>query len=454
MQKIAVIISIFLLTVSGTSIICTKSIETVDEIKNDINNNYSEAFIGYTVIASLSEKYQPFLIDMDGNVLHIWKNLSDSVIVLPDGSAVGPSNTRDDYIFGREYCNMIQEEWNGSIVWNFSNWDDENTGTMMARQHHDFQRQGNPVGYYAPGQKFVTNGTTLVLAHKNENKKEVSKHEIVDDVIYEVDWSGNFTDFEWHASDHIDAMGFNYLSRLGIYFFPGSNILWHTLDMEDVWFLKSSWLHTNSMSRLGENKWYEAGDERFNPGNIIINSRHSRIIMIISRETGEIVWKVGPNYSPNTKEGKMLKGLVGQHHAHMIPKGLPGEGNILVFDNGGFAGYGLSGMPNHFRTYSRVIEFNPVTLEIEWEYTHRNGSYLIPSGENHKFFSPFTSSAQRLPNGNTLITEGNCKRIFEVNKDKEIVWEYIFEYGSLYRAYRVPPEWIPGNPAGYDFWEQ
>ena len=57
---------------------------------------------------------------------------------------------------------------------------------------------------------------------------------------------------------------------------------------------------------------------------------------------------------------------------------------------------------------------------------------------------------QRLPNGNTLITEGTDGRLIEVTRDHEIVWEYISPYygkngnhNMIYRAYRLPYEWIP-----------
>jgi hypothetical protein len=55
----------------------------------------------------------------------------------------------------------------------------------------------------------------------------------------------------------------------------------------------------------------------------------------------------------------------------------------------------------------------------------------------NRFYRPFISSAQRLPNGNTLITEGSGGRIFEVTSDHEIVWEYISAYwGALNRKNR------------------
>lgn len=45
-------------------------------------------------------------------------------------------------------------------------------------------------------------------------------------------------------------------------------------------------MHINSMSVLGENKWYDQGDERFHPENIIIDGRNSNILAIISKKQG------------------------------------------------------------------------------------------------------------------------------------------------------------------------
>ena len=73
----------------------------------------------------------------------------------------------------------------------------------------------------------------------------------------------------------------------------------------------------------------------------------------------------------------------------------------------------------------------------------------MPNDAN-RFYSPFISSAQRLPNGNTLITEGSGGRIIEVTSQHDIVWEYISPYwgkllamNMVYRAYRLPYEWAP-----------
>lgn len=216
-------------------------------------------------------------------------------------------------------------------------------------------------------------------------------------------------------------------------------------------------MHINNFATLGENKWYDGGDERFHPDNIIFDARNSNILGIIEKKTGKIVWRIGPDFNESEATRK-LGWIIGQHHLHMIPKGLPGEGDLLVFDNGGEGGYGVpnpasaNGVNNAHRDYSRVLQFNPVTLEITWQYTPLEAGHFLFSDAS-KFYSSYISAAQRLPNGNTLITEGSDGRLIEVTPDHEIVWEYINPYfnkmfgkftnNMIYRAYRVPYEWIP-----------
>jgi hypothetical protein len=74
---------------------------------------------------------------------------------------------------------------------------------------------------------------------------------------------------------------------------------------------------------------------------------------------------------------------------------------------------------------------------------------MIPVS-SYRFYSGFVSGAQRLPNGNTLITEGAGGRLLEVTPQHELVWEYLSPYrqdewkmGMVYRAYRLPYDWAP-----------
>src|SRR5690606_19975637 len=99
--------------------------------------------------------------------------------------------------------------------------------------------------------------------------------------------------------------------------------------------------HINSATYLGPNRWYDAGDERFHPDNVIFSSRTANIVAIVSREDGSIVWRMGPDFR-EPRELASIRQIIGPHHPHLIPEGLPGAGNVLVFDNGGAAGYGFT----------------------------------------------------------------------------------------------------------------
>jgi outer membrane protein assembly factor BamB len=94
---------------------------------------------------------------------------------------------------------------------------------------------------------------------------------------------------------------------------------------------------------------------------------------------------------------------LGQHDPDILP-----NGNILLFDN-----YGWFEKPEG---RSRVIEFDPQTMEIVWQYA---GTPEQP------FESLIRASQQRLANGNTLITESSGGRLLEVTPAGEIVWQFV-----------------------------
>jgi hypothetical protein len=252
-----------------------------------------------------------------------------------------------------------------------------------------------------------------------------------DDRLIEVTPDGRIV-WEWTAGEHIDEFGFAPDARAAIKAAADVNAARASFD----------WLHVNSATYVGPNRWFDAGDRRFAPNNVIISSRQASLLAIVARD-GKIVWQLGPDFSA-TEQLKKIRQIIGQHHAHLIPKGLPGAGNLLVFDNGGSSGYGFAGpiAPNGVgafaRATSRVLEIDPITLELKW-------SYAAP-----RFFSTNISGAQRLPNGNTLVTEGAGGRMFEVTNDGTIVWEYMNplfagprQSNDVYRAYRLPYDWIP-----------
>src|SRR5262249_38315392 len=112
-----------------------------------------------------------------------------------------------------------------------------------------------------------------------------------------------------------------------------------------------------------------------------------------------------------------------QHNAHWIPKGYPGEGHLLLFNNGN----GRQG-----GNYSSVDEL-VLPVDAQGRYACKPGaaygpdkpvwSYAAPNKSD--FYSSFISGTQRLPNGNTLICSGANGTIFEVTPSKEVVWKYV-----------------------------
>ena len=406
-----------------------------------------KAWSGYTLMPI--PKIGAVLIDMNGNVVKVWKDFQGFPNkLLPGGYCMGSLGVRDNEYSYQDQTDVAQIDWDGNLVWKFNKKelieDEGHEAEWMARQHHDYQREGNPVGYYVPDMECKTDsGNTLILCHETIHNHKISDKQLLDDVFVEVDWEGNIV-WEWRVSEHFRELGFSQAAKNVLFRNPNQHF---TKNGE-----LGDWMHINSMSTLGPNKWYD-GDERFHPDNIIWDAREANIMGITDKKTGKIVWQIGPDFTA-TKEMRKIGQIIGQHHCHMIPKGLPGEGNILLFDNGGWAGYGLpdrmstDGTKVDIRDHSRILEINPVTLKVVWSYTASdNVTGMMPMIVNTNFYSQLISAAQRLPNGNTMITEGCFSRIFEVTPDKEVVWEYYAPFntydGYVYRAYRCPYEYVP-----------
>ena len=413
---------------------------------------------GYTVFGVETAGQGCVLIDMNGNVVHEWKNVSElehPAKLLKGGYIMGATRQKPE-MKGRTFGDPMSADlsicdWNGKIVRNIP----------LAGMHHDFQVEGNPTGYYSPTMdvEYKPEGKILVLSHLfTENPAITNKKPLDDDYIFEVDKDNNIL-WDWKAFEHFDELHLPEDMKKAMRRFP----TWQMTRTPGV--RAADWMHMNSASYLGPNHWYDEDPVKyaaFNPENIICSCRQLNTCFIIDKATKKIVWQIGPTFYPDDKwifGGKEYKRalyklgqIVGQHHCHMIPAGLPGAGNIMMYDNGGFAGYGdrnptsPMGWSNARRDYSRVIEFDPVTLKKVWEHS----SATMGLRETYKFYSDYVSSAQRLPNGNTLITNGAVGQFQEVTPDHEIVWEYISpwynpngKFNLVYRAYRVPYDYVP-----------
>lgn len=143
-------------------------------------------------------------------------------------------------------------------------------------------------------------------------------------------------------------------------------------------------------------------------GQLLLCARELDLVAVVDPAAPAIVWSWGP--------GELDR----PHHPSVLP-----NGNLLIFDNG------------NRRGWSRLVELEPASGKIVWEYR----------GEPpESFSSPVRGAAQPLPNGNVLVTESTRGRVFEVTRGGEIVWSFLnpdFEQGSrrqIYRMLRVAPE--------------
>lgn len=404
----------------------------------------AKAWNGYTVLSPLGGD-AAIVIDMNGHVVKRWDGYNSSaggpVRVLPGGVVIGATGA---HAGKQESLALVARDFDGKELWRFDH-NEQIAGpggamTWALRQHHDWQREDFPSGYYSPDfTPAAPPGApvkTLVLTHTTHARSAVAGETMLeDDHILELAPDGKVT-WEWLVSDHIEELHFDKDARDAIRAGGGGRGAF-------------DWFHMNAATYVGPNHWYDEGDKRFAPENVIVSSRAASLVAIVARD-GKIVWQIGPDYSA-TPELRAIRQVIGQHNPHLIPKGLPGAGNLLVFDNGGASVYGkpsavaLKGQDIYARPTLRVLEIDPVSLKLVWSYTAPN------------FFATNISGAQRLANGNTLITEGPDGRLFELDKEGAIVWEYVYPVfgggngkgrptNSVYRAYRVPYAWIPQLP--------
>jgi hypothetical protein len=156
-----------------------------------------------------------------------------------------------------------------------------------------------------------------------------------------------------------------------------------------------------------------ARDPLYASSNLLLSLRSQDAIVIVDWERKRVVWSWGQDE------------MSGPHDATVLD-----DGNVLVFDNG------LG------RGWSRVIELDPLSREIVWEYRAPDG-----------FFTATRGAAQRLDNGNTLITDSEAGRGFEVTRDGRIVWDYrnpnLSDEGKrsiIVRMRRLPEPPAPEGP--------
>lgn len=391
-----------------------------------VKHDKAASYNGYTLFSTLNNK-TTYLIDNDGNVVHTWKSKYIPGLyseLLPNGNLIRagqyvPASERDIYPSGAGGIIEIMD-WDGNVVWEYV------LSTKDTLQHH--------------GYSMMENGNLLIMAAENVStadmvaagrkpdsfkayttKDQASGKELVYDKFI-LDYVVEVTPdkkvvWEWHAKDHIgtgpDQLDPNYILPKAIGAF-GANF---------------DWTHWNTVHEV--------------PGKdqVIINSRNFSEFYIVDKKTNKMVLRWGnPSASGQGKAPSWYDNgdqkVWGLHNPHFLD-----NGNVLLFDNG-------SERPTGMR--SAVVEVNPETGTIAWEYTSRTPN---------SFWSFRQSSAQKLPNGNVLVTSTAHGHLFEVTPDKKVVWEFINPVNKeefmcviedetpvqnqIHRAYRYGPD-FPG----------
>ena len=358
-----------------------------------VKKHIDAALAGYTLVAPFEQQYT-YLVDLDGRVAKTWRTSTRpglSERLTEDGVLVRAGNLerRGAFAAGQGAGGRLEAlAWDGSTLWQKDFADD----TQM--QHHEID--------------VMPNGNVLAILWQRRSEaeaiaagrdpKSLPEGELWPDAIIEYDPASDQVVWQWDAWDHLvqdrDPALPNYADDVGDR--PERIDINYLLNGENG---QADWNHLNGVEYNAER------DE------IVLSSRSFSEIWIIDHATttetargaaGDLKFRYGNPLTYGDKGGK--RQLFFQHDAEWIEPGLPGAGNILVFNNGA----------PEVREFSTADEIVP---EID-----TNGDYVrdpaggfsatikrvYPKGgtKDAGEFAAIVSSAQRLPNGNTLLGYG------------------------------------------------
>jgi len=394
----------------------------------------AQAFSGYTLFAPIHST-NTYLIDMDGKLVHTWDSKytpGQSVYLLDNGTLLRSIHISN--LQGPAGGGIQKIAWDGTLLWDFRYLSD------TCIPHHDIRS--------------LPNGDILMICWDIKTKEEaiaagrnpalLSQVNLWSEKIVEIKpdgLNGGTLVWEWDLWDHLiqdfDPSKANY------------GVVADHPELVDINFggNGSDWIHANAVD--------------YNPklDQIMISAHNMGEIWIIDHSTttkeaasntggisgngGGLIYRWGNPQVYRAGTSKDQK-LFAQHNANWITNGLPGAGNILIFNNGDNRQDG---------NYSSVDEITPL-VDAQGHYTLTSGSAYGPADltwtykakNPTDFFADKISGAQRLPNGDTLICHGPLGTFFEVTSEGEIVWEYINPVtGSAITAQGIK---IPSDPGG------
>lgn len=389
-------------------------------------NQQASVSPGYTLFGN-SFSRSTHLVDTSGNVVQTWTGSGGqtSSYLLPNGDLLRNTNKPAGRVFGSngQTGRIEQLAWDSSVVWSFE------LQTSKYQLHHDAIPMPNG-NVLAIAWERHTYAEAVAMGRNPALTNPANNREVWSEAIFEIkpdltDGEGGEIVWEWHLKDHLvqnlyknkpnyggllanpQLVNFNYVPT-------GIGADTHIAD----------WAHWNAIA-------YNATTDQ-----ILVSSREFSEIWMIDHSTtteeaaghtggrygkgGDLLWRYGNPASWNAGT-KANQHLYYQHNVQWIADGLPGAGNILVFNNGWSRASGQS--------FSSVMELKPAAYgpggygKANYGKAQLVWNYVASPASN--FFAPIVSGMQRLPNGNTLIDEGTTGRIFEVTRARRIVWQYV-----------------------------
>ena len=382
------------------------------------------AYDGYALFVTLDDE-SVYLMDNYGRIIHTWDIEETAGVVeahlLENGNLIVVAWPRDsidtsltplpDYPHGsvREYT------WDNKFVWEV-----QFVGAET-HQHH--------------GIDIMPNGNILVTAwdyHSLDDALAMGLNpELVDielkdhpyllpDRIVEIDRSTGEFVWQWDTWDHLVQDRDPALPNYGA-------IAEHPRRIDinyHYWFSRGESPRPNTK---GGGDWTHSNSVDYNPAldQVALSVWTFDEFWIIDHgasteeaagSAGDLLYRWGNPFTYQQGDPKADRQLFKQHDVQWIEAGLPGAGNILLFNN------------RHRGTgeeeYSSVMELK-LPLRSDGSYDWEREAEVVWSYAADGFYSRFISGAQRLPNGNTLITEGESGRLIEVRSDGEVVWEFV-----------------------------
>jgi hypothetical protein len=438
------------------------------KVKLGLTISEPKALPGYTLLSTMNSK-SIYLLDNQARVVHTWQPQTSSMhccYLLPNGHLLRPAELggrERSFGGGPAPLGRVQEfTWDGEIVWDYTFFNDKQL------PHHDICR--------------MPDGHVLMIVWEKKNvdeclaagrKKDLVSKYLLPDSLIEVKPTGKTSGevvWEWHLWDHLvqdqDATKPNYgviadhPELVDVNYRPeefggpggprdaakkksgGNEKVAQGKSKAEIDRLKSIGYAGSAASQAQRVNpdWTHVNSVDYNPDldQIMLSVHSFSEVWVIDHGTtkaeaaghtggrrgkgGDLLYRFG-NPAVSSTGSPAEKRLYNQHNAHWIPKGLPGAGHILLFNNGGRRPDG---------SYSSVDEF-ALPLEYNGLYRRVPGkgfepaqlvwSYFAPKKSD--FYSSFISGAHRLPNGNTQICSGANGTIFEVTPAKEIVWKYL-----------------------------